>query len=245
MSLLRDLIVDEDSGLLVARLDDHLRDLPADERPGWHPSELSRGFCPRQLVLLELGLIRRKVRIDPRLRRIFDNGHGFHHRIQGYVRDMGIVVRHPDIGDPDLDYLCEELKLRHPCGMTGRADNLLKILRVLYLTDYKSTNDRMFSNLLKPLDSHVRQVWLYLGMFSQTMPEDLTAYPLKGLIVYENKNDQTLKEFPVAWGSSGKEYFDSTVQQLEEMNAAIAEETPGAVPCTCGKCPTRKDLGLS
>jgi hypothetical protein len=244
--VLRSLVTAQsDDGVLIGKLDEHLNARPPDDRPGWHPSELSRGYCPRNLVLVKLGLLRVKVRNDARMQRIFDNGHYFHYRIQKYVREMGLPLRHEKLGDPELDYVCEEVKLRNErVDMRGRADNILAIGPHLYVTDYKSANKHMFDALFKPMESNVKQAWLYLGMLTDMLPADLQTYGLRGLIVYESKNDQALKEFVVPWATEGKAYYDSVVEDLAAVNDAIEAKKPGRVPCTCGKCPSRKDLGI-
>lgn len=245
MSLLKQIVsgASAPSTVLLERLDRYNTQEDSPPRPGWHPSELSQGYCPRHLVLRELGWIKERNRIDGRVQRIFDNGHYFHARIQKYVKDMGIVMVDEFFGDKENGHLCEEVKLEHPCGLTGRSDNFVRLDNVLNVIDYKSIRQEQFNLLHKPLEKHAKQVWLYLGMVEALTPPHLANLPIRGLLVYENKNDQSLKEFLVTWGEKGREYFDSVVEDLTAMNLAIAAEDPELVSCTCGKCPTKEDLG--
>ncbi len=63
---------------------------------GLHPSSISG--CLRKAVFSKLGAEiittpdRKPIRISPKLRRIFDNGHKLHDRMQGYFQDMGILL---------------------------------------------------------------------------------------------------------------------------------------------------------
>ena len=245
MSLLRQIVsgAAQPSTVLIERIDRHNTQEDTPYRPGWHPSELSQGFCPLHLALRDLGWIRVRNRIEGRVNRIFDNGHYFHERMQRYLREMGLVLRDEHFGDPEKDYLCEEVPLVHECGLTGRADNFVLVDGVLSVVDYKSIRQEQYNLLHKPLDKHERQVWLYLGMVDAAIPKHLADVPIQGLLVYENKNDQSLKEFVVRWGREGKDYFDQTVRTLQDINQAIADKDPWRLECNCGDCPTREDLG--
>lgn len=240
MSLLRNLVRGQTDDDLIAKIDAVLNSYEGEERPGWHPSALSWGFCPKQLVLASIdsgmiGVDRKAKKPSPVLQRVFDTGHSFHDRVQSYVRETGLVVRHEQLGNPKRDYLCEEVSLKHPCGLTGRADHLLLMGGSLMVVDYKSTNQRYFDALFKPMDKHVRQVWLYLGMLEHAIPEDLSAFPLQGLLLYENKNDSAMRQFKVPWNQEGRQYFDEMVFLLEKMNRAIEKRDPDGIYCNCGK----------
>ena len=76
-----------------------------------------------------------------------------------------------------------------------------------YLVELKSANDKMFYNYLKePKEQHVDQLQLYMYL----------AGVHKGFILYENKNDQSLKEFYV-------EYDQTKVSQLIDKIITVNE----------------------
>lgn len=235
MSLLRNLVKQETktSGYLLPSLDKYLESRPPQERRGgFHPSELSYNYCPRELAALRLGVARKKKNVNAQLHRIFDNGHYFHDRMQRYAREMNIVLNHPLLNNKNG--ICEESQLDHPCGLTGNTDNILELSRQWYVTDYKSTKNDVFSNLVAPLAYHERQVVLYMGMLKSMIDVER---PLFGLIVYENKDTQQIKEFRVEWNSTNREYFDKVVHDLELVNESVRAGNHRLAPCSCGKCP--------
>lgn len=98
MSALAELVKNrKKKGILVPFLDEHLmmRQSSEDRRDKcFHPSDLSGRFCPRAWALYNYhpeGLNLKEAGIDPRLDRIFGNGHGVHHRIQGYFQGAGVL----------------------------------------------------------------------------------------------------------------------------------------------------------
>jgi hypothetical protein len=86
------------AGLAVPALDEFLmldEDGSEDRRDGmFHPSDLSYKFCPKAWALYNFhpqGLAVKVAGIEPRLKRIFGNGHGVHDRVQGYFQKMGAL----------------------------------------------------------------------------------------------------------------------------------------------------------
>ena len=234
-SLLRDLVKQETktSGYLLPLLDKYLDQRPAQERRGgFHPSDISYAYCPRELAALRLGAAKKKKSVNPTLHRIFDNGHYFHERMQRYVREMNIVVNDAYLNNKNG--VCEEVRLDHPCGLTGNADNILTLKGQWFVTDYKSSRNDVFTNLVEPLAYHERQVVLYMGMLRSMMDLD---FPLSGLIVYENKDNQQIKEFRVEWDAKNRQYFEKVVQDLELVNDAVRAGNYRLAPCQCDKCP--------
>lgn len=106
--------------LLLPLVDQHLHlRQEEDRRDGWfHPSDLSGDFCARAWVLYNHHPEGRSVKDgswSPRLKRILDNGTGFHNRIHRYLQKMGIlwgtwrrpvalVEMLPDFFDPEVAY---------------------------------------------------------------------------------------------------------------------------------------------
>ncbi len=181
---------------LIKLVEDHMivaqEDNDRDETR-FHPSGI--GYCSRKITY---GMLQYPSSpIDARTYRIFQNGHSMHERFESWFGEMGIQIapelelseRSPDEG---ISSRCKELNI------TGRTDSLVIIDNQLYLVELKSANDNMFKyHLREPKDHHVQQLQLYMYLSGVH----------KGFMLYENKNDQTLKEFYL-------EYNQRLVQKL-------------------------------
>lgn len=91
--------------------------------------------------------------IDPRLRRIFENGDGVHERLQGYLEAMGRMMM-AEVPVIDDDYLIQ-----------GHSDGLVtfgRLLALLAVLEIKSINDRNWQELKEPKPEHRRQAMVYL-----------------------------------------------------------------------------------
>ena len=164
------------------------------------PSQIGR--TDRDVVLYMLGYIGTPV--DGRVLTIMDNGTSFHNRIEGVFEDMGIMVA-PELSlkDPDLkvsgrsdaiiwNYLREEdeedgevIKLEDVDGKIVYEGPENYVL----LVEFKSISENGFYKLpkTKPRQDHEDQLQLYFYLTGIT----------KGLIYYENKNNQAVTEFVV------------------------------------------------
>lgn len=91
--------------------------------------------------------------IDPRLRRIFDNGHGVHDRLQGYLEKMGILFMR------EVPLHNEEYEIQgHTDGFMSLSGNP-KIVEIL---EIKSINAHQFSALKEPKPEHRAQAQVYI-----------------------------------------------------------------------------------
>lgn len=249
---LRDLIKQRDSAntqgpaSFIAMLDRHLTSGPKKaRRKGYHPSDISYNFCPRFFALVGLDLLIRRKDIDAQLQRIFDNGHSLHDRYQKYTRDMGItsevpelVARGKKIGKKRY---AQEVRLDHKVGITGNTDDILDVDQFIEVVDYKSINTYKFKMIMEPLDYHEKQLTIYMGMVFYLLDGN-PPKPLRGRMVYEDKDTQALKEFIVPWDAHHKDLFDSLVRYLEIVNQAVKQDTPELAPCLCGKCETAYNI---
>lgn len=95
-----------------------------------------------------------KEPIDARVRRIFDNGHGMHERIQGYLTKMGLLLMDevPLINDP------YEIQ-GHTDGILAKTKGKLTAVEILEL---KSINGRGFQALKDAREDHKAQAQVYL-----------------------------------------------------------------------------------
>lgn len=164
------------------------------------PSQIGRS--DRDIVLYMLGYI--GVPKDGRVITIMDNGTSFHERIEKTFEDAGIMVA-PELSlkDPDLrisgrsdaiiwNYLREEdeedgpeIKLEDPDGnIVYEGPN-----NYVLLVEFKSISENGFYKLpkTKPKKEHEEQLQLYFYMTGID----------KGIVYYENKNNQATQEYIV------------------------------------------------
>jgi hypothetical protein len=200
----------------------------------YRPSTVSRVFCPRLWALIDLGYVSAYKKVSANLQRIFDNGTYMHYRYHEYAKNMGRVYRDERYGDPDNDFRCQERHLDHPSGIKGTYDLILERDGVLYVTDFKSINQENFNTLDRPKPQHVKQIIMYMGMV-----EDLYDLPLPiaGLYIYENKNNQKLKEFKVPWNDASRQSFQNLLAHISETERAIKAKEVDTLPCLCERNP--------
>lgn len=167
----------------------------------FYPSSIAK--CRREIVYQMLGYP--KQDIPTRVLRIFDNGDSMHERYQNWFAEMGILI------SPELPLKNEELCI------SGRTDALIRINDELVLVELKSANDRSFGWMVKknePKEDYVMQLQLYLH---------LTGID-KGIILIENKNDQTILEFPIAYD---KEMSNELINKIKYcVDHAKSNEIP-------------------
>ena len=187
---------------------------------GFHPSAIGAMECSRSAVLeyMQVPGIEQHDDIDPKLRRIFDNGHEVHDRWQRYftllakkgqVRFVGSwkckgcgFVESPDKEIDCPDKACpkcgsnrwkyNEFKLRDPKRrITGKRDGKIIIpeLGLTMLLEVKSINGMQFTKLNGALDKHIVQANIYMDLD----PEGVDMI----LFLYECKNTQAVKWFLV------------------------------------------------
>ena len=180
---------------IVKQLDQHLLKMSALEgdadRKNVTNSPSSALGCSRANYYQRLG--ETKEIIEPRVRRIFDNGHGMHERIQGYLTDMGLLLM------DEVPLINEEYEIQ------GHTDGLLKLepkknhIKVL---EIKSINSRGFSGLKEAKVVHKAQAMVYIFTLEERRKYLKRKYP-------------TLKEFRKS-ALKRRLYFASKYQHLKE-----------------------------
>lgn len=166
----------------------------------FYPSSLA--ISDRDIVLSMMGYIGKPKSGEGIM--IMENGTSFHNRMEALYEDMGIMIA-PELSlkDPDLcvsgrsdaiiwNYLREEdepdgeiITLTDPSGETiyhGPENYVL-------LVEFKSINENGYYGLRKskPRDAHEEQLQLYFYLTGIT----------KGIVYYENKNNQKTTEYVV------------------------------------------------
>jgi len=136
-----------------------------------------------------------QFKINANLRKVFDNGDSVHERYARYFAEMGVLVASEiDINANDI------VKGRLDCIITDGEKN--------YIVEIKSMNLWSFQKLTEPLNSHIFQLQFYL-YFSNLE---------NGMILYENKNTQINKIFPV---KLDKPLVESKLKELTELKEMI------------------------
>lgn len=253
------------TGYAVPLIEEHLllTDLSEDRRDKmFHPSSLAGGFCPREWSLYNYhpeGYTIREGSVDPRLGRIFGNGHDVHARIQSYLgahlwglwvrrvdwdkqNDRPVLETHKGFRPSGNGWTYAEVKLRHePHRILGSTDGLLHIDGEKWGLEIKSINPDGYRWLQdKPRVVHTNQVLIYEHALEwertasgKKHRDAFDALPLRGFIVlYENKGTQELKEYVVPFDAQQVEAFMQS--RLLLMDEALEFERSGEHPaCTC------------
>lgn len=147
-----------------------------------HPSSIHG--CPRYLVykiLKETG----KKKIVPQLQRIFDNGTMVHHRIQSYLRNMGILSKKFGGREvPGLEVQLKKLDKAKEFNIAGSIDAMIKLAK-RFVVEIKSMSPNQFYALTKPKLEHLWQGNTYM----------MTTEVPRCIFLYEAKDNQAMKEF--------------------------------------------------
>jgi len=112
--------------------------------------------------------------IEPRIKRVFENGDFFHRRL------MSVLFRLKDVR-----VVAGEIKVPANEFVRGTCDAIIGLEDENFVLDFKSINDSGFKFLKAPKQEHVIQLGLYIYYFKLK----------RGLIIYESKDNQELKEF--------------------------------------------------
>lgn len=186
--------------LVLQRLDQYLISLNEDSDRALNVNAPSQvGKCCREIYYGRVNGGEDSAPIDPRTRRIFDNGHGVHDRLQEYLKKEGVLIQ-------------DEVPLRNdPFNIQGHTDGFLKISPLeIAILEIKSMNSISFNKLTEAKPEHIQQAMVYLfcaEMRRQDLRED---YP-------------TFEDF----NSSGKDrvqYFESLYNHLKDGSKFTREE---------------------
>lgn len=197
---------------VIPKIDEFLLEREDDIRREncFHPSELSN--CPRDIYD---SFVNKKAKQEkkPVVERIFDNGKDVHTRIQKYLKDCGILIR------SEVEFYDEEFNI------CGSADGLIEVNGSLGVIEIKSINLNQFLTLFAPKKAHIEQINLYMFclMLCYPLPDKyLSSVSPKnlewGIILYECKDNQQMKEFFVSYNS---EIVDALLAKIKYVNSCI------------------------
>jgi hypothetical protein len=179
--------------VLIEKIDSYLETRPTEmerEKHCFHPSSLHRH--PKVLKQLYFSGDD-AARFEGRVYRIFDNGHFVHSRLQAYLEKTGVLLEaEVSIEDKELE-------------IVGRCDGIIQLGDKEGVLEIKSINTRGFDNLKKPKREHIGQLNVY--MHCVKLPY--------GVLLYENKNDQRLKEFYIRQDSAVLDYLIKKIRYTQ------------------------------
>jgi len=160
------------------------------------------GKCPRQIYFKFKDYPREEP--DGRAMRIFDYGDYTHLRLSSVLTSMGIV-RGLEVDIPPQE------------DVSGRADAIVGIDNELYVVDFKTISHFGFSKLAEPKSDNVKQLELYMHYF------DID----KGILLYEDKNNQAIKEFVLRYD---KNIVQGVLNKFDRLKEYIEKEEVPPIP---------------
>lgn len=185
--------------------------------PGFiHPSDLGNE-CDAFIAFRYLGAPGIS-NISARTRRIFDNGSGRDYYLKRDVDNSGVslITREED--------RAIEIPTLH---IRGELDAWVKnpITGVKHVVDFKTMNSREFDLLKEIKHSHHLQLHPYM----------VAKDTYNGLVLYENKNDQTFK---VMEGNfDGQIWQIQIVERIEKILDNLQHNVVDRNPAHCSTCP--------
>jgi hypothetical protein len=164
----------EEMIMIIETIDEYLKTRPKDKRAKrcFHPSSLHKSVKELYHHYLEGD---NRQDFEPRILRIFDNGHGVHDRLQTYLKKAGVLLK-AEVPIENKEY-----------EIIGHTDGILEISGAKGILEIKSMNANTFYSAYEPKEEHLIQVNIY--MFCTKIE--------RACLLYECKDDQALKEFYV------------------------------------------------
>ena len=191
-------------------IDEHLQEVVPSKQGGvFHPSALGN-TCDRYLWLYYNGKLPEEI-LEARVIRIFQNGIFLEERVDKWFSELNILID-------------REISLKQDIPpISGRMDFLIRHYQYGELpVELKSINKKGFEALRRPKPEHTVQLQMYLNMGGYD----------KGTVLYECKDDQTIKTFlldrdEVLWDKLLKRMY-----AIQDM-LAMPEKCTGNLWCKC------------
>jgi hypothetical protein len=158
--------------MIIEAIDAYLKTRPKDPRPKncFHPSSLHKSVKELYHHYLHGD---NGEEFEPRILRVFDNGHGVHARLQEYLKSAGILQQ------AEVPVENDEYEIQ------GHTDGIIQLNGTTGILEIKSMNSNQFYSAYGPKPDHLIQVNVY--MFCTNIP--------RACLLYECKDNQELKEF--------------------------------------------------
>ena len=174
------------------------------------PSQL--GQCLRSRYYARTGAERDGCSIDPRARRILDNGTGVHVRLQGYLKEQGMLL------------IDEVPVLNVASNIQGHTDGILKLSPVeLGILEIKSINSNGFNALKTAKPEHKIQGLIYIYCVEERRKAlfDLYAGDLKKFEKDEKKRYDTYSSYYQHLQSGSKFTREEKIKYQCDLHNAI------------------------
>jgi len=175
------------------------------------------GKCPRAIWFALKKYPKKDY--DARILRIFEHGNHTHMRIVSVLFSLGLINSvEVDLPEKDLIH--------------GRADAIISIKGEPYVIEIKSVNSVKFKKD-EPDKDHVKQLQLYLHFFKIK----------KGILLYENKDNQDIKEFVIEYDEKKALEILNSFEKIKEKLSKneIPEIPPDLEDWRCEYCPYIKE----
>jgi len=203
----------KNEGVVIPAIDKYLLTVgeDSDRGHGWNsPSGVSS--CPLSQFYNRKGE-KRDGALEPRTRRIFNNGTGVHERLQEYMMKSGILLMDEvPVWDRDLMIL-------------GHTDGLIKLNKFsLAVLEIKSINSNGYTKLIDAKDDHKEQAQVYMMALEKLRCElHSNCVNQKAFEKYRKKLLNDLKKLLVTLVTEGRKYTkEQKIQhQLDTMGQAL------------------------
>lgn len=159
------------------------------DREYFYVSELGR----TKKEIYESMKLKKKFIVNAQLARILENGNSMHERYTRMFAEMGILV-------------AAEIAVVNEDFIHGRLDCLISDKKKNYIVELKSCNMWTFNKLKKPIHKDYLQIQYY--MYYTNIKN--------GFVLYENKNDQSIKCYEVKLDKKLVEQINSDLKELKE-----------------------------
>lgn len=189
--------------MLIELIDEYYQE-KREERNQEHFYITDAGKCPRAIYFSMKGYPRKEK--EARILRVFDRGDMIHQKLMAVL-----------FGIPKIRVVASEIDIPSKALFHGRADAIISINNKLYVVDIKSSSDYKFQKLKEPEEAHRKQIQLYMHYFK--IPQ--------GILLYENKNTQELKEFEEKYD---KELCEKIIKDFELLKYQIENDILPPIP---------------
>lgn len=163
------------------------------------------GKCSRQIFFKFKNAPRKEM--EANILRLFDHGDHMHK-----------LIMKPLLSTRDIHVVASEVDIPPQQIVRGRSDAVLSDGKTLYVLDIKSMNSMVFRTLEEPKEENINQVQLYLHFFNIQ----------KGILLYVNKDNLSLKEFEVNYEPTRAKYLlDSLTKLKTQIDKGIV---PSRIP---------------
>ena len=182
---------------LAQKIDDYLNNRPEHEkeRSYFYISEITKS----KKGIYNSFKGKKKGKTEAKLHRIFDSGNAVHSRYYKYFAEMGILVA------AEVDAVKNDL-------IHGRLDAIITDRKENYVVDIKSMSQWSFTKLKdEPTFDAKMQVLFYMYYTNIN----------KGFIVYECKDNQTIKVFYIEMNDAHKKLVENTIEELKKLKENI------------------------